>query len=427
MKTIVTTEEKEEIEKKALIRGGAIIALVAVIGIVMGIIWGALIGAGVFILVSFLVLYLVWAPYGIFGFFLEEGYAKIVMRGESFHRCYIKYQGKVLLSNLDVVDVDGTEKAPFNIMGMVPILWPFERVYTYQQRWVKFKEGERIEKKELLDHVILMPYVYGVEVKDAETKGKVPVNMAIAVEAQVFNPYKAMFRIKDWNSAMTSWVEGAVRDFVSKNSYEQLLTGDLATRSQNEVLEEVAPLLATYGVRITNISVIQVAPSNKEYEKATQQRVVEERKMEAILVRARADAQKEAIARMGSALHMVASATGQSIEALTKELEVNPVALNTKYKEQFKVAMDLVNKNMAIDGKAYFEMNLPNSTASGGGGTDFSNMLGAIIAANKIIEQQKTSSPSSDNKEEKKKIYSRAEIDALIEEADEADKNRNRK
>ena len=421
---MIEMEIKKKIDDDPLTTGGMIVVFSTIIGIVMGIIWGAILGIAIFAFALFLVLYLVWAPHGIFGFFLEEGYAKIVMKGESFHGCYIKYQGKMLLSNLNVVD--GVEKVPFNIMGMVPILWPFYRVYTYQQKWVKFKDGVKNKREETLSHVILMPYVYGVEVVDAETEGKVPVDVAIAVEAKIFNPYKAIFRIKDWNYAMTSWIEGAVRDFVSTKSYEDLIKGQLATRLQAEVLKEVASLLYAYGVEVTNLSVIQIAPSNKEYEDATQQKVIEERKKEAAIVKAQADAQKEAICRMGSALSMVASATGQTVEALQKELEANPNALNTKYREQFKVAMKLVNKNMAIEGKAFFEMKLPKGSGTGGG-ADYSNMIGAIIAANKIIEQQKTSPPpssSSPTKEEKKKIYSREEIDALIA---EADKNRSRK
>jgi len=71
---------------------------------------------------------------------------------------------------------------------------------------------------------------------------------------------------------------------------------------------------------------------------------------------------------------------------------------------------------MAIDGKAYFEMRLPNNTS--GGTTDFSNMMGAIIAANKIFEQQKkepsakSGSPSSPKEE---KIYTDQEIEELLE------------
>ena len=407
-------EVRKKIDESPLTTGGMIVVFSAIICFVMGIIWGVLIGMGVFILAVFLVLYLVWAPHGIFGFFLEEGYAKILMKGDSFHGCYIKYQGRVLLSNFDVAD--GVEKVPFNIMGMVPILWPFYRVYAYQQRWVKFKNGVKEQREEPLAHVILMPYVYGVEIKDAETEGKVPINMWIEVEAVIFNPYKAMFQIKDWNAAMTSWIEGASRDFVSKNSYEEIIRGELSSSLENHISKRVEKIIERYGVKITNLSVIQVVPSNAEYEQATQQKVVEERKMEATLVRARADAQKEAIARMGSALSMVASATGQTVEKLQQELETSPEVLDTKYKKQFKVAMDLVNKNMAIDGKAYFEMKLPKGSGTGGG-ADYSNMIGAIIAANKIIEQQKTPSSSS-NKEEKKKIYSREEIDALIAEAD---------
>ena len=407
-------EVRKKIDESPLTTGGMIVVFSAIICFVMGIIWGVLIGMGVFILAVFLVLYLVWAPHGIFGFFLEEGYAIIIMKGESFHKCYIKYRGKVLLSNLSVDD--GVEKVPFNIMGMVPMLWPFYKVYTYQQRWVKFKNGTKEQREEPLAHVILMPYVYGVEIKDAETEGKVPINMWIEVEAVIFNPYKAMFQIKDWNAAMTSWIEGASRDFVSKNSYEEIIRGELSSSLENHISKRVEKIIERYGVKITNLSVIQVVPSNAEYEQATQQKVVEERKMEATLVRARADAQKEAIARMGSALSMVASATGQTVEKLQQELETSPEVLDTKYKKQFKVAMDLVNKNMAIDGKAYFEMKLPKGSGTGGG-ADYSNMIGAIIAANKIIEQQKTPSSSS-NKEEKKKIYSREEIDALIAEAD---------
>ena len=70
---------------------------------------------------------------------------------------------------------------------------------------------------------------------------------------------------------------------------------------------------------------------------------------------------------------------------------------------------------MAIDGKAYFEMRLPNNTS---GSTDFSNMMGAIIAANKIFEQQKkepsakSGSPSSPKEE---KIYTDQEIEELLE------------
>lgn len=418
-------EVKKKIDESPLKTGGIIVALAVIIGIAIG----GLLGIAIIIIIAFLVLYIFWAPHGIFGFFLEEGYATIVMKGESFHRCYIKYQGKVLLNNFDVKDVKNgeKEKVPFNIMGMVPIFWPFYKVYTYQQNWIKFKDGVKNKREEVLSHIILMPYVYGVEIKDAETEGKVPINLWIEVEAVIFNPYKAMFQIKDWNAAMTSWIEGASRDFVSKNFYEEIIRGELSNSLKDHIVDKVEVIIERYGVKITNLSVIQVVPSNAEYEQVTQQKVVEERKMEATLVRARADAQKEAIARMGSALSMVASATGQTVEKLQQELETNPEALNTKYKKQFKVAMDLVNKNMAIDGKAYFEMKLPKGSGTGGGGADYSNMIGAIIAANKIIEQQKTSPPassSSSTKEEKKKIYSREEIDSLIA---EADKNRSRK
>ena len=408
--------------KSPLTTGGMIIAFAVITGIVIGLLFGALGTLVALILIPvviFLVLYLIWAPHGIFAFFLEEGYAKIIMEGNSFYDMHIKRKGKYLIDNYDVVDEGSIwprKKLPFTIFGMVPYLWPFRKVYTYNQRWVKFKDGVKEKREEVLDHVIIMPYVYGVEVKDAETEGKVPVDMMIEVETEIFNPYKAMFQIKDWNAAMTSWIEGATRDFVSQNSYEQIIKGELSENFKGHIINKVEKTLEKYGVKINNMAVIQVVPSNIEYEKATQQRIIEERKKEATIVKAEADAQKEAIARMGSALQMVASATGQTVEKLNKELEANPSALHTKYKEQFTVAMDLVNRNMAIDGKAYFEMNMPNNTS--GGGTDFSNMLGAIIAANKIIEQQKKEPSKSEDPlsptPKGEKVYTKQEIDDLI-------------
>jgi len=256
--------------KSPLTTGGMIIAFAVITGIVIGLLFGALGTLVALILIPvviFLVLYLIWAPHGIFAFFLEEGYAKIIMEGNSFYDMHIKRKGKYLIDNYDVVDEGSIwprKKLPFTIFGMVPYLWPFRKVYTYNQRWVKFKDGVKEKREEVLDHVIIMPYVYGVEVRAAETLGKIPIDIMMEVETEIFNPYKAMFQIKDWNAAMTSWVEGASRDFVSKNTYEQIIRGELSESLKEHIIEKVGKTLKQYGVKINNMAVIQVVPSNIE-------------------------------------------------------------------------------------------------------------------------------------------------------------------
>ena len=354
---------------------------------------------------------MIWAPKGIFAFFLEEGYAKIIMEGDSFHDVHMKMRGKYLSTDFDVVD-EGSglpRKAgpSINIFGMVPLLWPFHKVYTYEQQWVKFNRGVKQERKEVLDHVMTKPYTYGVESFDAETIGKIPFRLKIAIEAAVTNPYKAIFRISKWNDSMTTWVEGAIRDFVSMFTYEEMQSRTKSSVSLSEELRDYVQLklkdtLKDYGVVITNLTVIDIKCADPEYEEDTKAKTREERKKEAAIVRAEADAEKEAISRMGSALMMVAEEIGQTFETLQEELKANPDALNTKYRKQFKHAMKLVNKNMAIEGKAYFEMKLPKGSGTGGG-ADYSNMIGAIIAANKITEQQKTSSASKESENNSKK------------------------
>lgn len=410
-------ELKKKIDESPLVIGGSIIALAVIIGIVMGILGAWLFGIAIIVIVAFLSLYLILAPSGIFAFLEEEGYAKIIMKGESFYDVHIKMRGKYLSTDLDIVD-EGSgkprKKVPFSIFGMVFIAWPFYRVYTYEQEWVKFKDGVKEKRKEVLDHVLGMPYVYGVEVLSAETKGKIPINLKIEVEAEIFAPYKAMFRIKNWNSSMTSWIEGATRDFISTLTYEEIQDRSsakpLSEALQEHINNKVKRSLENYGVRINNLTVIDIDPADKEYEEDTKVKTREERKKEAAIVKAEADAEvtiikaeadakKEAISRMSSALIMVASATGQTIEDLKKEIQGNPGILHTKYKNEFDAAMSLVNNNMAIDGKAYFKLDVPSSGSSGGsgggGGSNFNDMIVAIIAATKIIDQQKEGSASN--------------------------------
>jgi hypothetical protein len=404
---------KEVVEKSPFLKGIIIIALAVVMGIVMGTtgLVGLILGTFLVFLATVLVLYLMWAPVGIFAFFLEEGYAKIVVRGESFHEAYIKTAGKVLSVNYDVVDEGAKvplKEEPSTLFGMVFLFWPFYRVYTYKQKWVKFKDGMKQKREEVLNHVLLMAYVYYVEVLNAETYGKISVNMGIAVEAKIVNPYKAMFMIKDWNAAMTSWIEGATRDFVSKNSYEEIIRGDLASQLKAHILKQISDDLRNYGVVIVELTVIHIEPADKEYEEATKAQVIEARKREATITRARADAEKESIARMESVIFMVAASSGQTVDALKAELLKNPGALSTKYRVAYEAAMALVNKNMAIAGNSYLEINTGGGSGSGGG-SGFNEMLTAIVAANKILNQGQGQQQKPIEKSSKKKINKKEE------------------
>lgn len=232
--------------------------------------------------------------------------------------------------------------------------------------------------------------------------------MGIAVEAKIVNPYKAMFMIKDWNAAMTSWIEGAARDFVSKNSYEEIIRGDLASQLKAHILKQISDDLRNYGVVIVELTVIHIEPADKEYEEATKAQVIEARKREATITRARADAEKESIARMESVIFMVAASSGQTVDALKMELLNNPGALSTKYRVAYEAAMALVNKNMAIAGNSYLEINTGGGSGSGGG-SSFNEMLTAIFAANKILNQGQGQQQKPIEKSSKKKINKKEE------------------
>jgi len=392
---------------------------------------GAIAGIILFFGTFFLVLYFVWAREQIIGCFPEEGHAVIFMEGDSFRDMVIKYRGKKLDEEFNVVENDNKEREPFNIFGMHIIpWWPLGNVFRYSQKWTKLGREGKEEREEGLWQVLLMKYPYYVEVLSAETINKVPINMGLIVEAQIINPYKAMFAAADWVYMMNSWFEGLVRDFIRTMSYEDLITKDLSLEIDKYIAKNTLPgmedslkalLFNIYGVSVTKISVVSIAPADERYAQATLDEVVEEKRREAEVVRATAEAQKRGIETMGAIMEMISQLTGKEAKEIKKELLENPVSFKVKYGQYFEEALKLVNKSMSIKGDAFMEIVMPGGGegSSSGGNKD---TLALIIAASKILDKEKKSNKGEKvepkEKEQKKssKDIDEDEINRLVDE-----------
>ena len=369
----------------------------------------ALIIAAWAMFVIFLVLYFIWAPNQVFACFPEEGHAVIIVEGSSFHSAYMKYKGKKLIRN-NVID-DVSDKKEGTILGMYPLLsWPFRRVYKYRQRWSKLnKDGKKELREEVLWQVLLMKYVYFIEVVKVETKNKVPINLGIAIEAEITNPYKAMFVAKDWVHAMESWIEDKARDFVRTESYEEIIAkDDLAIKITDHCAGVIERMKNIYGVSITKIAVINIEPADKRYEQATLNKIVSEKKKEGTIVDAEAESQKIGLETMGSVFSMLAQTTDESEKDIKKLFLTQPEEFDKVYGKILPEAISIMKMMAAIKGGAYTEIVFPADSQG-----SMANLMATMVAANKISENNNKKSLREINPLPKKE-FTEEELDEIF-------------
>ncbi|MDD3386662.1 MAG: hypothetical protein PHU17_02295 [Candidatus Pacebacteria bacterium] len=410
-------EEKEDLnsleEKPFFI--GLLVILVSFALLFLFIGWWAI---PLILFVIFLVLYFIWAPNQVFACFPEEGHAVIIVKGSSFHDAYIKYKGKKLVRDNVVDDMTSASSSEgfltsylWEPLGMCPIpLWPFRRVYKYKQRWAKLnKDGKKELREEVLWQVLLMKYVYFIEVIKVETKNKVPINLGIAIEAEVINPYKAMFVAKDWVHAMESWIEDKVRDFVRTESYEEIIAkDDLAVKITDYCAGVTERMKNVYGVNITKIAVINIEPADKRYEQATLNKIVSEKKKEGIIVDAEAESQKIGLETMGSVFSMLSQSTGESEKDIKNLLLTKPEEFDKVYGKILPEAISIMKMMVAIRGGAYTEIVIPEGSQG-----SMANLMATMVAANKISENNNKKSLREINPLPKKE-FTEEELDEIF-------------
>jgi len=389
------TKEAFKTEIKAFVKGlliifvsmGIAMFLASFIGIVVGII------AGIFaLIIAFLVLYLVWAPNNVFANFPEEGYATIIVRGQGFRKIFLKKEGFGFDNRWNIVENDFVTKKQRDLLGMCFFLWPFERVYVYRQRWVKYtEEGESVSKEEVLKNVLVKSYVFYIGITSAEDKRNMPIDIGLAVEMRVFNPYKAMFNIEKWHRAAANFIQGEIRDQIRTRFYDdwiqeaaQKSLGNFFQEQIREIIEEIEE---RFGVEILKIKVVQIQPSDKKYVEASTRKAVAEFEKQAIEVEAQARSYKRAKEAMGPIMDMLKQNTGLTEEQIQEQIRNNPNEFLEKYGTVIKQAEDMVHRQMAIEGKQFADIRVP-----GGSG---SSVLLEAIAAIQILGQQMGKQASS--------------------------------
>lgn len=241
--------------------------LVAIVGTVIvshfwGIIGFAIIVMSVTIVILFILsLYYVFAPRNTIFTFLEEGNAKMVMRGGTddkpgeFDYAIIGWKGhtfKGTIKNVsgtkywDIVKGEEPKSLFRKIFGGLRYFGipPFQRIFSYRHKWTHLHEnGEAVSHDEKIDRVLLKKDIYvigipliekGIETKEKEGEKKeeteeegaedidgIPLGISIIVPMEIVNPYEALFSIRRWMPMITGIIQTRLRRFAASYRYKE--------------------------------------------------------------------------------------------------------------------------------------------------------------------------------------------------------------
>jgi len=300
MSNVKEMSDKFVLEKKAFFRGLPLVIASVIVSIILVIllgIVGLIIGMVLVPVIFIAVLYLVWAPNDVFGTFPEEGYSLIIVRGLGFRKVLLKKEGFGLNNTWDVVPENQSTKKEKEFFGMFFFLWPLERIYVYRQKWTKYTEGEKsIEKEEVLRGALLKSYTYSISLSKAEDASRMPIDIIMAVEMMISNPYKALFSMQNWYGGVSNFIRGEIRDEIQRISYSQMIGANaipLDRILEQKLMNLIGLIKDQYGVEVLKVKTVQIAPSDKELVDASTRASVAELRLKATKIDAEAEAIKE--------------------------------------------------------------------------------------------------------------------------------------
>lgn len=272
-----------------------------------------LIGIVLFFLASILSVYLILAPENLFFTFVPENKVKFVVSGGKLKKILLSSNNYKLDHNYDV----GAGKS----VGMLGGLrfygfWPISDILIYNFRWTNITTDGKISRHEkILDTMILKTDMYLVEVKEAEDKDLIPIDVRAVLTIRITNPYKAMYIAQDWLENVVNIIKPAIRNEIRKNSFLDLIQGntkgtiskDFKETLGENIFEEaknkgdIDELEKTYGVTLSAIRVEDINPESDSLRKITLKKIEAEKTAEVTVIEAEGIAEATIIKAKGEA------------------------------------------------------------------------------------------------------------------------------
>jgi len=231
------------------------------------------------------------APQNKFFTFVNEGTAKVVVRGGKVIKVLLQLSGYTLDKNGYIVK--GDEWYLFGGLRWVGF-YPLDDIYIYKFQWTGVDHDGTIRPHdaETLDYVLVKRDTYYFAEDGLEDSEQFPVKVGVLLTMRVVNPYKALFAIQNWLETIINRFKPMVRDKVAGKAYRDLIRekgsmgGDLFNDSQ-ALRDEFAK---QYGINVEAVEVHSIDPMSEDQRKATLRKWTAERDAEAMAIDANARA-----------------------------------------------------------------------------------------------------------------------------------------
>lgn len=268
---------------------------------------------------------------------VKEGTSKAIMRGKSFDRFLMAFDGyhlndaskpwyradhpewEVLYhgrKNGDPGEKDNQyddRSWLLKHLGLYWVGWPWANsVYVSAFEWNETytdKEGKEkiLPRAEATDFIFIADFTYAILTEEAETNDRLPTNELTLITVAIRNPYRALFSGEDWMRRISAAINRHVRNFVGEKDFQGLISvpkDELALFSGSIIaLSERLPddkdgklphgLLGKYGVEIrtADLQTIELSgDAKKEHQEATTMAYAAEQKAAAMRLEGQAKA-----------------------------------------------------------------------------------------------------------------------------------------
>ena len=199
------------------------------------------IGLGIVPLFAILLIYFDLAPKDMLFTFVEEGTAKIIVRGGEFRKILISWKDYTI--DEKTWDVTKEEGAGIGLFGGLRFygIPPYQQIFSYHQRWTHLHEnGDIKQHAEDLDYVLLKTDFYVFELPLTEKKAAQDINgisidVKLVIPMRIVNPYEALFGPRRWLAAISGTVKPVLKRFVARYRYKE----DLLNMKAGKGIEKV--------------------------------------------------------------------------------------------------------------------------------------------------------------------------------------------
>lgn len=252
------------------------------------------------------VVWLVWyrlAPNNMFFTFVDEGTAKVVVRGKKFVKAIMVWKGRSFDSEWNIIEKE--TKSFWDFFGGLRWvgIYPFDKVYAYKFRWTTLDHQGKIEVHEQRwqDYVFLQDDYYAFMIEEAEDKNSVPLGFIMVMTSAPSNVYRYLFNAENSLELTIAKIGPAIRDIIGEYSYEEMIGEEIKGKGPDEKFEldktfmeilkdrKFFEKLDYYGINVKNLQAKELDPPSS-YREATLTKRTKEYEAEGIKSLAQAEA-----------------------------------------------------------------------------------------------------------------------------------------